>query len=84
MATTEIPIVKIGNSRGLRLAKSLLERYNIQDKVEIILEENQIILRPVKSVRVGWDKAFKELHQNGDDHLLMDDVFEDENFDEWS
>ncbi|HUH73967.1 MAG TPA: hypothetical protein VLZ75_06115 [Chitinophagales bacterium] len=35
----EIPIIKIENSKGLRLSKTILEKYNIKDKVELILEE---------------------------------------------
>lgn len=28
--------------------------------------------------RNGWEKAFKEMHDNGDDQLLIDDTFDDE------
>lgn len=80
----EISIIKIGNSRGLRLTKAILDRYNIKDSVEIIFEKGQIILKPISEPRKGWDKAFKKMHQNGDDQLLMNDVFDDENFDEWN
>ena len=79
----EVSIIKIGNSKGFRLSKTILERYNITDKIELILEKGQIILRPISEPRKGWDKAFQNMHENGDDQLLMDDVFEDENFDEW-
>jgi antitoxin MazE len=34
--------------------------------------------------RQGWDLAFKQIHESGDDKLLMPDVFEDENIEEWS
>ena len=80
----EVSIIQIGNSRGLRLNKSVLDRYNIKDKVEVILEQGQIVLRPINTPRKGWDEAFKKMHENQDDQLLMDDVFEDENFDEWT
>ena len=79
----EVSIIKIGNSKGFRLSKTILERYNITDKIELILEKGQIILRPITEPRKGWDKAFKKMHENADDQLLMNDVFEDENFDEW-
>lgn len=79
----EVSIIKIGNSKGLRLTKSILERYNITDKIELILEKGQIILRPISEPRKGWDKAFRKMHEKGDDQLLFDDVFDDENFDEW-
>lgn len=80
----ETSIIKIGNSKGLRLSKSILEQYNIKDKVELILEKGHIILRPVNRPRKGWDKAFKEMHESGHDKPLMNDVFEDENLDEWN
>lgn len=51
--------------------------------MELILEKEQIILRPVSEPRKGWDKAFQKMHENKDDQQLLDDVFEDENFDEW-
>ena len=80
----ELSIINIGNSKGIRLSKTILEKYSIIDKVELILEKGYIILKPKTEARKGWDKAFKKMHVNGDDQLLMDDVFEDENFEEWS
>ena len=73
-------IIKIGNSRGLRLNKSILERYNIKDTVELILEKGRIILQPVDKPRKGWDDAFKKMHANQDDNLIIDDIFDDESF----
>lgn len=80
----ETSIIKIGNSKGLRLSKTILEKYNIKDKVEIILEKGEIILRPITSPRKNWEKEFRRMSENGDDKLLMNDVFEDENLEEWS
>lgn len=80
----EASIIKIGNSKGLRLSKTILEKYNIKDKVELILEKGQIVLRPVSKPRSGWEDEFKKMAENNDDQLLMDDVFEDENLEEWS
>ena len=79
----DVSIVPIGNSKGIRLSKTLLEKYNIKDKVELILEKGYIILKPKAEPRKGWEKAFKKMHKNGDDKPLMNDVFEDENFEEW-
>lgn len=79
----EVSIIKIGNSKGFLLTKTILERYNITDKIELILEKGQIILRPISEPRKGWDKAFQKMHENGDGQLLMNDVFEDESFEEW-
>jgi antitoxin MazE len=80
----EISVIAIGNSKGIRLTKTLIEKYNIKDTVELILEKGYIILKPKTIPRKGWEKSFKKMHENGDDKSLMADVFEDENFEEWN
>ena len=80
----ELAVINIGNSKGIRLSKTILEKYNINDKVEVLLEKGYIILKPKTEPRKGWEKQFKKMHENGDDQLLMDDVFDDEIFEEWN
>ncbi|OWY20206.1 AbrB/MazE/SpoVT family DNA-binding domain-containing protein [Sphingobacteriales bacterium UPWRP_1] len=70
-----VSVVQIGNSKGIRLSKTLLERYNITDKVELVFEDGYIILKPIAEPRKNWDEAFAEMHSNGDDKLLIDSVF---------
>ena len=79
----EISVIDIGNSKGIRLTKSLLEKYDIKDKVELILEKGRIILKPVAHPRKGWGESFRHMHENGDDCLLIEDIFNDENLEEW-
>lgn len=79
----EVSVIQIGNSKGIRLSKTLLEKYNIRDTVELILEKGYIIIRPKSIPRKGWEKAFEKMHEFGDDKPLMVDVFDDENFEEW-
>ena len=73
-------MISIGNSKGIRLTKALIEKYNIKDTVELILEKDFILLKPKVLPRKNWEKAFKKMHENGDDKLLINDLFEDENF----
>lgn len=75
----KLSVIKIGNSKGIRLSKTLIDKYNIEDTVDVILEKEQIILNPVSRPRNGWEKAFAEMNKSGDDKLLIDDVFEQEN-----
>jgi antitoxin MazE len=84
MENMETAIIKIGNSKGLRLSKTILDKYNIKDKVEIILEMGQIILKPIEAPRKNWETAFEKMNKEGDDKMLMNDVFNDENFEEWN
>lgn len=80
----ELPVINIGNSKGIRLSKTILEKYNINDKIELILEKEYIILKPKAEPRKNWENAFRKMHKNGDDKLLIDDVFNDESFEEWN
>ncbi len=79
----DVSIISIGNSKGIRLSKTIIEKYKLQDTIELILEKEYIILKPKTESRKGWEKAFKKMHENGEDKSLMGDVFEDENFEEW-
>jgi len=63
-------IVKIGNSQGVRIPKLLLEQSNLGEEVELVLEQDQIIIRPIQHVRQGWEEAFKAMRERGDDELL--------------
>lgn len=78
----EIPIIQIGNSKGIRLARTILERYQLTDKVELVFKEGYLILRPVQQPRAGWAEKFAQMHEKGEDELLIDDVFEDESLEE--
>lgn len=79
----EVAVIKIGNSRGIRLSKTMLEKYSIKDTVDLILEKGQIVIKPLSKPRRGWEESFKEMSNNGDDRLLFNDVFDDENLEEW-
>lgn len=65
-------VVKIGNSKGIRIPKPLLEQSGIADEVDMEIEDGQIVIRAVRHPREGWDAAFTEMAQRGDDRLLDD------------
>lgn len=77
------PIIRIGNSKGLRLSKEILERYSIQGSVDVILEEDRIVLKAINEPRSGWEESFKAVG-NDNEGLLIPDVFHDEDIELWS
>jgi len=79
----EIPIIRIGNSKGILLSKVLMERYKFGNKIELTMRRNHLELKPVKAPREGWAAQFKKMHAEGADQLFIDRVLEDEYFDEW-
>jgi antitoxin MazE len=64
-------VVKIGNSQGIRIPKPLLEQIGIMNDVELEVDNNQIIIRPVSNPRQGWDDAFRCMAEEGNDSLVM-------------
>ena len=65
-------LVQIGNSRGIRIPKALLEQYHLHDQVEVELEPRpgHLVIRPTRPARSGWDDAFRAMRERGDDVLL--------------
>lgn len=63
-------IVRIGNSKGVRLPKSILEQCRLKDSVELEVEGNVLTIRPIHAPRSGWVEAFSAMAQQQDDKLL--------------
>lgn len=77
----EIDLIQVGNSKGIRIPKKILEQYAMEGKLHMELAEEGILLKPVNQPRLGWGEAFAAMAAAGDDELLIQDVFEDENLD---
>ena len=77
-------IIKVGNSNGIILPAVVLKELKLSTKstVRIDVEKGAIVIRP--GVRQGWEDAASKMHQNGDDALLIPDIFEDETMGEWT
>ncbi len=76
-------IVKIGNSRGIRLPKVLIEQVGLGSEVEISIEGNALVLRPVGQARQGWEASFTAMADNQDDHLLDETISTQWDESEW-
>ncbi len=67
-------IVRIGNSRGIRIPKAMLEQFGFAEAVELQAKGGALILRPLKATRPGWAEAFERMASSGDDHLVHEDA----------
>ena len=63
-------VVRIGNSRGIRIPKTVLEHCHLTDAVELDVRDDHLVIRSLAKPRRGWDEAFRRMHQHGDDALL--------------
>jgi len=58
-------LVRVGNSRGIRLPKALIEEAGLTGEVDIHAEPGLITVRPVESPRKGWAEAAAEHPSEG-------------------
>lgn len=63
-------VIKIGNSKGVRIPRHILEESGLKNEVEIEVKDNKIILKPTTKARRDWDIVFQEMAKNNDDILL--------------
>ena len=67
-------IVKIGNSRGVRIPKPLIEEIGLGEEVEIQVEGSRLIIAPAGRPRAGWTTCFRQMARTGDDALIDGDL----------
>ena len=67
-------IVKIGNSRGVRIPKPLIEETGLGEEVEIQVEGNRLIIAPAGRPRADWATSFRRMARMGDDALIDGDL----------
>jgi len=68
--TTKTRIIQIGNSRGIRVPKVLLEQAQLPDEVELRAEPGRLVVSGVRRPRVGWAAAARTMRSRGEDGLL--------------
>ena len=67
-------LIKIGNSRGIRLPKALLEQAGLEHDVDVEVRNGTLVIRAAAHPRAAWDAAFPAMVERGDDRLLDADT----------
>lgn len=67
----KVQLVKIGNSRGIRLPKAVIEQVGLEGEIELDVRPDEVAIRPAKrKPRAGWAESFKAMAEAGDDALI--------------
>jgi antitoxin MazE len=82
--TIRSKVVKIGNSRGIRIPRTVLEQAGLTDEVEMMVEGNKLIIQPSRKPRHGWEKQFANMAEQGDDRLLDEPASTPWDEEEWT
>jgi antitoxin MazE len=68
----KVKLVRIGNSRGIRIPKSVLEQCGLEEAADLRVEKNRLVLVPEHRPRQGWEEAFIAAGPSSDDELLLE------------
>jgi len=67
-------LIRIGNSRGVRIPKPLIEQCGFGEVVELRVENDRLIVSPERTVRQGWAEAFRAAQPTDSDELLLESI----------
>jgi antitoxin MazE len=81
--TAKTRIVRIGNSRGIRIPKTLLEEAELPDEVELHAEPGRLVIEGVRCARNGWAAAARRMRSRSDDRLLDEPTITKFDREEW-
>ena len=70
----KIELVRIGNSRGIRIPKPLIEQCGFGDEVDLRIENECLIISPERPIRAGWEERFRAAGPAAEDELLLETV----------
>jgi antitoxin MazE len=63
-------LVRIGNSRGVRIPKPLIEQAGLGEEVELRVEGGAVVIETPRKARAGWADAARAIRERGGDGLL--------------
>lgn len=63
-------IIKIGNSRGVRIPKAVLAQCEFRDEIEMEVRGRHLVIRSSHAPRTGWETAFRNMAARHDDDLI--------------
>jgi len=68
-----IKLVRIGNSRGVRLPKAVIEQARLGDEVELVVGDHEVVLKSLEHPRAGWDEAMRQAIAEDGGELTQED-----------
>ncbi len=76
-------VVRIGNSRGIRIPKVWLDQLDLDNEVELAVQKDRLVIRRARRPREGWEEAFRSMAEHRDDRLLDKPVVTKWDREEW-
>jgi antitoxin MazE len=68
----DVKLVRIGNSKGVRIPKTLLEKYGLSNSLVLEETDQGILLRKKREDKLSWEETFQAMAKEGEDWTDMD------------
>jgi antitoxin MazE len=68
----KLELVRIGNSRGIRIPKPIIDQLGFEKTVTVRIERDRLVITPERRPRQGWAETFEAAGSSKDDELLFD------------
>ncbi len=65
-------LIKIGNSKGVRITSSIIKECDFGNEVEIKVVGKKVIIEAIKEPRSNWQNSFEKMHENKEDILISE------------
>ena len=79
----KVELVRVGNSRGIRIPKPMIEQCGFEGVVELQIENDRLVIAPARHAREGWEEAFRAAGSSAHDELLLDTPSNQFDREEW-
>lgn len=76
-------VIRIGNSKGIRIPAALLKACRIEEEVDIELTDGKLVITPITSPRQGWDDSFVAMHAADEDEPYLAEL-PDDDIEDWT
>jgi len=67
-------LIRIGNSRGIRIPKPLIEQCGLGETVELRIEKDRLVISPARRPRQAWEEAFRAAGPATNDEIVLETI----------
>jgi antitoxin MazE len=81
----QVDIIQVGNSKGIRIPAAILKQLGVNTKLDMEVVEGQIILKPTRIPREGWEKTLKKMAEQTqiDEEIIFPAEMDNDLLEEW-
>lgn len=72
--TKEVKLIAIGNSKGIRLPKELIQKYGWDTKVELEELDEGVILKTNYPDLLSWEETYRAMAAEGEDWSDLESI----------